>query len=466
MASNSQKITRSLKSILALKDTSDNAAAGCETPPRLSEAAKRKASSGSDSEHSSEYECRAPVKKAKSQQFDSSAIPPLEFESAETVSLEQQQRDLEDIQALDAVEALRAATPSIKSTPHATDNSTKTSYQISYPLMQMNDQMHLYKPELVNEEGKSLVVVSKKGKYINVEYKGMPQKFPFGFDKPMYKMTLMTPFALTRYVDPLPFGSVRNRFNDPTSTYFKQSKIVRELIKSQLGFQLTNDRITTSELQNTEMNHWFTWLDTLEGIIFEQVLKNINNLDSNIYDKIKRTLDKAGQDTTNENMRRVFRDQHWKGIKEMDAKNDLLQVVGFNPQVFNIATDVQKQLLAASDYKCLSGNPEITAMLKESLHSDWPRWENDFNMYRVLSKAEREANPDLLFAKMSYDEVIRDFAGKSTVVSVVFQLSITIHQEVVRLKHEPIGFIYYGSSRLFEAPMQLNNVAAIQFDCV
>jgi len=349
--------------------------------------------------------------------------------------------------------------------------------KLNEPLIKLDRQMNLYKPPLKNAKGNELINVRRKkykGKfYTNITYTGLNQKFLIGTGHRCFKFSAMTPFARTRFCDELPFGLFRNRFNDPNSEDYKEPKYKLKLMNSALSFQLTNERLTESQFTNEAMDEWLDWAEQVDRIVFEQVFKNIEKLYPAIYTQIKNKLEKDEKETTSENIRKSL-SERWRGIVNVDSKSTQTRYVNFALRLFRFASQTEIQLLEQSDFECISKNEEITKALKKTLtqipdgsDDPIPRWENELDVYRCLSNQERKQNPEGgLFIKMTYDEIKDTFAGKNCIVSVAMEFSLGTNDNVITLKHEPIGILYLGNVNLFDTKPELANINDICFDSI
>lgn len=359
--------------------------------------------------------------------------------------------------------------------------------KLNEPIQELNKQMNLYMPPIRNNAGTSLiavkVAVSKGNRYVNVKYNGLPQKYLLGTGKRLFKFSLMSPFGRVRYVDPLPFGSVRNRWNDPQSQSYRVSKFTKALIDSQLQYQLTNERLTEDELDNAEMNAFFDYVQDVEEDIFDKLLCNLDKFFPAIHGQIKKELDEENEkrkkdglkeiELTKETLRPVLRSR-WKGIVQRDSDNASIRYIQFAPRLFRAAKDEELDLLKSSNFQCRSKEDEITELLKISLKvplgdtkTVCPRVDNDLNMFRCLSNKERELNPEgSPFVHMSFNEEKELFAEKSSITSVAFEISLGTNDTKISLRHDHMGLLWLSDLRLFEKAPELTGASKIRFNCL
>ncbi len=410
-------------------------------------------------------ECRAPIKRSLDHSLlsDHSNVPKFSIEVAADEFTE------DDLKNIDNAVIQHQAEPA-----KATDGGRST---LNKPIEMLNEQMNLYMPPLKDEHGNDLISVNLavKGnqRYVNVRYTGKPQKFLVGTGQRLYKFAAMSPFARTRYVDPLPYGSFKNRWNDPNSETYRQSKFKISQMASSLQFQLTNERLSEDELENKEANPWLAWNQQVDSMVFEQVLKNLNKFFPSIHSQIQKNLDKVGMEMTRENVRRELLSV-WKGLVETDPKTKQIQYMQFSQKLFRFASDQEQAKLSCEEFQCRSGDPELTQLLKNSLvqipaneTKPQPRWENDLKLYRCLSNEERLSNPEgSPFVRMTYEEERDLFSDKNSIVSVAYEFSLGCNDTKITLRHDPIGIIWLGKLDLFERAPVLANPSAIRFDCI
>lgn len=349
--------------------------------------------------------------------------------------------------------------------------------EMNQPLVAMNAESNLYQPALHGPAGNPLIDVEHKmfkGKrYVNVKYHGLSQKHLIGQGRQCYKMSVMTPFGKTRYCDALPYGSARNRFNDPESEFYRPplSRRKPRLLDSTLSFQLTNERIDESEITNTEMDRFFDWMENCESMIFNQVAAKLDQLFPSIANQIKSAIEKEGDVVTKDKIRAKL-SVAWKGIVRNDPKASHIRLMQLQPRLFRFATPEEQKLLASSDFESESKDDEITKLLKGSLtkpegddEKPMPKWDNDLSVFRCKTNAEQDQNPNGgPFEKMTYDEIRTKFAGQNAVVSVTLELSLASNDTKITLKHEPIGVLYLASASKFAVAPTLTNPSAIRFN--
>lgn len=87
----------------------------------------------------------------------------------------------------------------------------------------------------------------------------------------------MTPFAVARYCDPLPLGSMMNMFNDKNSAkYNPNPKFPVKMKTAKFSFQLCNERFQGSDATNSDYDNFLDGMVGIENELFEQTLLQLS----------------------------------------------------------------------------------------------------------------------------------------------------------------------------------------------
>jgi hypothetical protein len=365
--------------------------------------------------------------------------------------------------------------------PLVISNNRDTS-SVNAPLYKLDEQMHLIRTPVKDERGNSLlsIKITAKGinRYINIKYAGPPQLLLVGNNSTCYGFTKMTPFAVARYCDPLPMGSMMNMFNDKNSPkYVPNPKFPVKLKTAKFSFQLCNERFQGSEATNVEYDNFLDEMVSIENELFEQSLLQLSKQFPAQYayitEQVESHQDPSQREMTKANIRSVFSTMFGRGVAAgKDAPNS--RYIPFSQPLLRIAKQSEIEQLQNPDFKCQSGNQQITDYLKqqltytdEDMSKPIPRWENELKIYRILSPAERKENPDSNpFVLMTVDEQIRLMGcKKKSIVSVAYRVSLTARERSkIKVQYDPLAIVWYGWAEFFTQQQTMNNAQDIQFD--
>ena len=346
---------------------------------------------------------------------------------------------------------------------------------INRPLVEINKDMNLMFLDLYNQQNEPLVRVNKKtvksstGKqtsYINILYtnRSITQKLTVFNCKLLYQFSLMTPFAMTRYPEPYPLGSYRNKWNDPHSECYDASKPEQKRPKlkdSKFGFELTNIPIEDSKSVNPLMDMFLNYCENLDQLIFRQVADQLEDLFPEIYLEMCKIVRTSGSEVSKLSIAVEFR-KFWSGLVSTDKYG--VRKLKVDLKVFKYASENEIEALKQPDFKCQSGNEEITKFLKRSLTLEdengkkfGARWENSIPLYRCRSEKERNklSGQKLnAFAATNYREAEELICKKSSVVSLIFSLKLVCDSSKVYLKPDvqSILWLKYGTQSAMATP--------------
>ncbi len=355
------------------------------------------------------------------------------------------------------------------------------------PLWKLNAHMNVFFPSLYFPDQKSKIKVSKKETknnndqlktYINIYNmdRSRPQALVSFLNVNLIQFTVMSPFAATRWPSPFPYGTHRDRWNDPDSTEGAK-KAANLRVKKQdstFSFEITDRAIDNNSASNRLMSDWLDYMEHLDSLMMYTVAMQLEELFPVHYAALCAKVVEKGQAVTPERVALMMKQNAWRGLVNRDKNG--VRKIKIIQQVFRYANAVEKAVIDMPDYECQSGEPELTKWIKKSLtYEDMDgkpmgaRWEADIPVFRCRSKQERETScPEQLFEQLSYKEAGMVISTDSNVIATVFSLKLTCDASVIYLKGDVKAYIWLGAAPKYSGNnsnnFELPNPMDINFD--